>query len=89
MITVNKMKKCLIFIIHCYQIIPFSFHTLCRFNPTCSEYMKEAIERFGIRKGIYLGLKRIKKCHPKGKFGYDPVPQKGEENENIKNNNTY
>ena len=82
------MKKCLIFIIHCYQIIPFSAHNICRFTPTCSNYMLEAIERFGIRKGIYLGLKRIKKCHPSGEFGYDPVPQKGEENENIKNNTT-
>lgn len=70
------MKKCLIFLIRCYQIIPFSFHSYCRFTPTCSEYMKEAIEEYGVKKGIKLGLKRLKKCHPKGTFGYDPVPKK-------------
>ncbi len=72
------MKNILIFIIRCYQIIPFASHKLCRFTPTCSEYMIEAIDNFGIKKGIKLGLKRLKKCHPNGEFGYDPVPQKGE-----------
>ncbi len=72
------MKKGIIFIIHCYQIIPFASHNLCRFTPTCSEYMIEAIEKFGIKKGIKLGLKRIKRCRPKGDFGYDPVPDKGD-----------
>lgn len=78
---VNQMKKFLIFIIRCYQVIPFASHNLCRFTPTCSEYMIEAIEKFGIKKGILLGIKRLGKCHPKGKFGYDPVPEKGEKNE--------
>lgn len=72
------MKKGIIFIIRCYQIIPFASHKLCRFTPTCSEYMIEAIDKFGIKKGIKLGLKRLKKCHPKGEFGYDPVPDKGD-----------
>lgn len=76
---VNRVKKILIFVIHCYQIIPFSSHNLCRFTPTCSEYMIEAINAFGIKEGIKLGLKRLKRCHPKGKFGFDPVPKKGEE----------
>ncbi len=68
------MKKICVFLINCYQILPFASHNLCRFTPTCSEYMKEAIQRFGFIRGIKLGLKRLKKCHPKGKFGYDPVP---------------
>lgn len=72
------MKRIIIFIIHCYQIIPFASHSLCRFSPTCSEYMIEAIEVFGIKKGIKMGLKRLKRCHPKGDFGYDPVPKEGE-----------
>ena len=49
---------------------------MCRFTPSCSEYTKQAIERFGVIKGIKLGVKRILKCHPKGIFGYDAVPEK-------------
>ena len=45
----------------------------CRFTPTCSEYTKQAIIKHGIIKGTYLGVKRISKCHPWGKSGYDPV----------------
>lgn len=73
------MKKFLIFLIRCYQVIPFSSHKYCRFTPTCSEYMAQAIEKHGVKKGIKLGLKRLKKCHPRGTFGYDPVPEKEKE----------
>ena len=73
------MKKIFIFLIRCYQVIPFASHKLCRFTPTCSEYMIEAINNFGVKKGILLGIKRLKKCHPHGEFGYDPVPMKGKE----------
>lgn len=74
------MKKIIIYIIRGYQVIPFIGHDACRFRPTCSEYMIEAINRYGILKGIKFGLKRIKRCRPKGDMGYDPVPQKEEIN---------
>ena len=46
----------------------------CRFTPTCSQYMVEAVLKYGIFKGGWLGIKRILRCHPWGGSGYDPVP---------------
>lgn len=47
----------------------------CRFVPTCSEYAYTAIERYGVLKGSWMGLKRILRCNPLFKGGYDPVPE--------------
>jgi len=67
------MKKIFIFFIRLYQVTPLHSHSLCRFTPTCSQYMIDAINKYGSFKGIWLGIKRLKKCRPGGSFGYDPV----------------
>ena len=75
------MKKVLIFIIVIYQktlskILVVLFGKGCRFNPTCSEYAKTAIDRFGVIEGLNLSLKRIIRCHPfSGQATFDPVPE--------------
>lgn len=64
-----------IFLIRFYQVVlsPLKSKS-CRFEPTCSQYAYESILKHGIFKGIWLATKRISKCHPWGKSGYDPVP---------------
>ena len=61
--------------IRVYQgaISPF-FPSACRYTPSCSEYTLQAIQKHGIFKGSWLGLKRISSCHPWGGHGHDPVP---------------
>lgn len=70
------MKNGLIKLIKLYQKIPLRCHDYCRHIPTCSEYMIEAINEYGATKGLYLGIKRILKCRPKGSYGYDPLIKK-------------
>lgn len=71
----HKLRKVFILPILFYQysISPLLPST-CRFSPTCSQYTKEAILKYGLIKGAWLGIKRISKCHPWGKSGYDPLP---------------
>lgn len=68
------MKKFLLKLIRIYQIMPISSHSKCKYYPTCSNYAKEAIERFGTIKGSFLSIKRILKCNPFSKGGIDLVP---------------
>ena len=76
-ISVRVALACLSFYKAC--VSPW-FAGTCRFQPTCSRYAYEAIERFGVWRGSWLGLRRLLRCHPfSGKFGYDPVPEKWEE----------
>jgi uncharacterized protein len=51
----------------------FFLPKVCRFQPTCSEYTYDAVNYYGIIKGLFLGFKRIARCHPWSKGGYDPV----------------
>lgn len=72
------MKRVLIFLIKKYQQIPFSSHSKCKYIPTCSNYAIEAINNYGSFKGSYLTIKRLLRCTPFNKGGYDPVPIKKE-----------
>jgi len=67
--------KLLIFLIRLYQATfsPF-LGSCCRFYPTCSTYMAEALKSHGFFKGAWLGLKRLSKCHPWHRGGHDPIP---------------
>ena len=69
------MKKILIALIRFYRkfISPMK-GTKCPYIPTCSEYGLEAIEKHGVFRGVWLGIKRISRCRPGGGYGYDPVP---------------
>lgn len=72
------MKKIIITLIRFYQrnISPLMGKGKCKFHPTCSEYMIEAITIHGAFKGFFMGIWRILRCNPFSKGGYDPVPEK-------------
>jgi len=72
------MRQVFIFLVRCYQVVlgPM-MGGACRFEPSCSNYMIEALAVHGAMKGTLLGLWRLLRCHPFGKSGYDPVPPRG------------
>ena len=69
------MRALLILLVRAYQVVLSPLFTGCRrFEPSCSNYMIEALQTHGVVKGLYLGMMRLLRCHPFGKSGYDPVP---------------
>jgi len=67
------MKYILIGLIRVYQLLPLKSHSKCKFTPTCSNYGIEAIKTYGSIKGSILTIKRIIRCNPLSKGGYDPL----------------
>jgi len=76
----NGLRNVLILLVKFYRkfISPLK-QPSCIYSPTCSSYALEALERYGFFKGGYLSLKRILRCHPFAKGGFDPVPNKEEQ----------
>ena len=68
-------KRFLLWLIRFYRVSLSPMHApCCRFTPTCSQYALEAVEKYGALKGGWLAIRRILRCHPFHKGGYDPVP---------------
>ena len=67
----------LIFLLKAYKrLISPLLPSACRFHPTCSEYMRDAVARHGAQRGVWLGVCRLAKCHPLHRGGFDPVPNR-------------
>ncbi|MDX2267446.1 MAG: membrane protein insertion efficiency factor YidD [Bryobacter sp.] len=69
------MKSLVVGLLQAYKrwVSPY-LPSACRFHPTCSVYMREAVERYGASAGVWMGVKRICRCHPLHAGGFDPVP---------------
>ncbi|MCL6475803.1 MAG: membrane protein insertion efficiency factor YidD [Firmicutes bacterium] len=67
-------QRALVGVIRLYQRVSRFTPPVCRFTPTCSEYTAQAILEHGVIRGLWLGVRRILRCHPFSPGGYDPVP---------------
>jgi len=72
----TTVRAALLGLIRLYQLTLSPWlGTRCRYEPTCSNYAAEALTRHGVRRGVWLAAKRLCRCHPLGRSGYDPVPE--------------
>jgi uncharacterized protein len=71
------MIRFLVWLIELYQRISRRLPSVCRFQPSCSQYMKEALQTHGLLRGLFLGCRRVLRCHPFSEGGADPVPPRG------------
>jgi putative membrane protein insertion efficiency factor len=68
------MRRIVVGALRVYKLVVSPlFPPACRFYPTCSEYMSDAVQRYGVGKGLWMGLRRLARCHPLHEGGYDPV----------------
>ena len=77
-VAAHAVQRLLLGLIRLYQLTLSPWlGRQCRYEPTCSVYAAEALERHGVRRGSWLAAKRLGRCHPWGSSGYDPVPDAG------------
>lgn len=69
------MRGAVVLLLHGYKrLISPLLPPMCRFEPTCSVYARQAVEKYGVVRGVWLGIRRLGRCHPFNPGGWDPVP---------------
>ena len=69
------MRKLIVAILRLYKwVVSPLLPSACRYHPSCSEYMRQAVEKYGVARGLWMGLRRLLRCHPFHAGGLDPVP---------------
>lgn len=70
----SRSQRLMLWIIGRYQAVSRFTPATCRYTPTCSQYTRTAVERYGVLRGLSMGIRRISRCHPFHAGGHDPVP---------------